>query len=449
VSGPQVRRVVGVVAGSHLLNHANLVLLAPFVATLSGEFATSAGGVGLVIGTTAGVAALLQLPFGYLSDAYGRTPMLALSLSAGAVGAFLLTVVASYAGLVAAAGVVGIGVAAHHPAHYPLLAGVASEDNRGRAYGVHALGGEVGFAVPFALVGGTAAFGLDPGWRALVGFVAASSLVGGIAATLALRPVDESVTGPSLHHGSRVARDGGDGDGAERNDPGDGPLARVRVGLADAVGDPRTLPARAARRVRLLVANPGIRDLTALSVLTSAAAWCVRTYVATLVSGPSGYGLPPDQASLLASAMLATGAGLVLVGGVLTDRVGVGHVLVGGYLALACIAGALATGVPTLAPGWLVPVVLVVLVVPLSGTITLSRPARSAVTDRFSDRTDVGQNFALVTVGISVGGAVSPPAFGWLIDSFGDRPAFAAVAGLALASALLAVRVANRTRAPA
>lgn len=71
------------------------------------------------------------------------------------------------------------------------------------------------------------------------------------------------------------------------------------------------------------------------------------------------------------------------------------------------------------------------------------------MTDRFSDRPDVGQNFALVTVGISVGGAVSPPAFGWLIDSFGVRPAFAAVAGLALASALLAVRVANRTRAPA
>jgi MFS family permease len=219
----------------------------------------------------------------------------------------------------------------------------------------------------------------------------------------------------------------------------------VRAGLADAVGDPRTVPVRAVRRVRLLVANPGIRDLTVLSVLTAAAAWCVRTYVATLVSGPTGYGLPTDQASLLASAMLATGAGLVIVGGVLTDRVGVGHVLVGGYLALACIAGALAAGVPTLVPEWLVPVVLVALVVPLSGTITLSRPARSTVTDRLSDRADVGQNFALVTVGISVGGAVSPPAFGWLIDTFGVRPAFAAVAGLALASALLAARVATRT----
>lgn len=173
-----------------------------------------------------------------------------------------------------------------------------------------------------------------------------------------------------------------------------------------------------------LLSSSGLMGLALLSFLTSAAAWCIRTYSPQLLT--AGYGLAPGTANLLVSAMLVVGAGTILVGGALTDRVGPGTVALGGYAALAGLAALLATGS--------IPLALVASILPFSGTISVSRPARSTLADRLSERADLGKNFAVVTVGISLGGAVAPPAFGALIDLAGVRVTFGVVAVLGLLS---------------
>jgi hypothetical protein len=134
--------------------------------------------------------------------------------------------------------------------------------------------------------------------------------------------------------------------------------------------------------------------------------------------------------------MLIVGAVVLLGGGYLADRTGPMAMLFAGYGSLVVLAAVAASGLlPALAA--------VAVVSSLAATIDLSRPARSTLTDLASERSDVGKNFALITLGVSGGGAVAPPAFGYIIEATSAGLAFlvvAATAGLALA---LSVRVAR------
>ena len=402
----QNRQVVGLVAGSHFVNHTYLILLAPLVGVLATRFDVSVAAIGLAIGVQNAVVLVLQLPFGYVSDAYSRTLVLGTSLGVGTLGAVLTALAPSYAWLLASQVIVGIGVAGHHPAHYPLLAAVSTEGTRGRAYSAHAFGGSVGLAAPFAVVAATTALGLS--WRVAIGIAAAVGAVYSVYCVLRFRDVDDAITRPGL---------------AERPD------SRPTL---------RSVPGRLRRIGRAVASDDGILGLTVLAFLTSAAAWAVRTYTPSLLS--TGYGLPDGTASALTAAMLTVGAGLILAGGDLTDRVGAGPTVVVGYALLIVVAALLAT--------LLLPPVGVGIVLVLSGSISLSRPARSALADRLSARADLGKNFAVVTIGISLGGVVAPPVFGYLVTSAGLTASFGLVSVLGAASLWLGWRVLRAAGAP-
>jgi predicted MFS family arabinose efflux permease len=408
VTDAQERRVVGLVAGSHFVNHAYIVMLAPLVTVLAARFDVSIAAIGLAIGVQNAVVLALQLPFGYLSDAHSRTLVLTISLVCGTLGAALTAVSPSYWWLLGAQVVLGVGVAGHHPAHYPLLAAVSTAENRGRAYSAHAFGGAVGLAAPFAVVAATTALGFS--WRVAVGVTTAIGAAYAAYCLYGFRAIDAEITRPGL-----AAR------------PDERPTLR-------------SVPGRVQSLLRTLAASRGILALTVLAFLTSASAWAIRTYTPSLLA--AGYGLPEGTASALTAAMLAVGAGLILVGGALTDRIGTGPVVIGGYALLTVVAALLATlALPPLALG----VVLL-----FSGSISLSRPARSSLADALSARADLGKNFALVTIGISLGGAVAPPLFGYLLDAVGLARSFALVAalgGVSLALGWRIVRDAGRTTA--
>ena len=403
--------MVGLVSGSHLVNHAYLVVVAPLVVTLADEFGVGIGAVGLALGVQQAVVVALQLPFGHLADRVSRALVLGVSLVVGTLGTAMTALAPDYGWLLAAQAVVGVGVAAHHPAHYPLLAAVSDAGSRGRAYSVHGFGGAVGLAVPYAVVAGVTAAG--GGWRTAVGLVAVG---GGVYALLALalvRGVPSAVTRPPGATGV-----------AEAVTPG-GPSSASPSGVVSAVlGSTFDRLGRGLDRLR---GTPGILALALLAFVTSAAAWCIRTYTPQLLGS---YGLAPETATAATSGMLVVGACSILVGGELADRVGAGRVILGGYLGLVVLAAALASRV--------LPAALLVLALALSTTVSVSRPARSALADRLSARADLGKNFALITVGISLGGAVAPPAFGWLIDAASVELAFWVVACLGVGSLAVA-----------
>lgn len=384
------------------------MLLPPIFGALKTDLGVGDPQVGAALGLVGVVVTALQLPLGYVADAYSRTAVLGLSLSMGALGAALTATATSYPWLLGAAVVTGLGIAGHHPAHYPLLAAATDPSTRGRAYSVHGFTGVLGFAAPPAIVGGASALGFD--WRVAIGAIAVVGAIYGVVCLLTFRrAVSTDVTHP---------------------DPGQ----RPEDGL-----DIATVPTRAARWFRSVLSSPAFVLLGILWFLTSVAAWGIKAYTAPLLSGT--YGVADGTANLVVAAMLTTGAVLIFLGGWLSDRVSAGAVLLAGYLALIGVAGLLAWGaLPTVAA--------LSLVLVLSATVDGSRPARAKLADALSADGDVGKNFGLLTIGISGGGAVAPPAFGVILGWTSIETVFgliAAVGVVAVAMTLVVVSVGEQS----
>lgn len=388
--------VVAVVSGSHVVNHMYLVLLPPIVGLLSVEFGLTVGTIGLAMGAVGLTNTTLQLPFGYLADTRSRTLALVASLAIGAVGAAITAFAQGFWWLVAGQLVIGVGVAAHHPAHYPLLADATPEHARGRAFSVHGFAGSLGFAAPPAIV--AAVVGV-PGltWRHAVGLVAAVGAVYAVVAVLALRfGVPASVRRPPPRP-----------EGTGR------PLAsRVRERLVD-IG-----------RSRVVLA------LALLALVTSVASWGLTSFAVVLLT--DAYGVGVGAANLALTAMFVAGALAMLVGGSLTDRIAAGPVIVTAYAAVTVLLVVLAALV-------LSPLLAVVAVVLAGAVRATSGPARSKLADDASARDMVGQNFAVITIGIMLGGAIAPPLFGAIIDASGTQTAFFAIAAIAAVATGLTV----------
>ncbi|MEF8831373.1 MAG: MFS transporter [Halobacteriales archaeon] len=396
--GYEAGLVVGLVGGSHFVNHMYLVVLPPLFGFLAADFPVGVGMLGLAVGVQGAVNTAVQLPFGYVADAYSRTAVLAVSLVVGAVGAVLTALAPSFEWLLAAQVVLGVGTGAHHPAHYPLLSATTGPDRRGRVFSIHGFTGALGFGAPPAIT--AAAVGLGGGWREAVWVVAVIGTLYAVGALWLVRGVSDGVRHPPSGNGTPEAAAG------------------------------RSLVRRAGAAIADVVTAPAMLSLAALAFAASAASWGVRSYAVLLLTG--SYGMGDGTANVVATAMFVTGAVAILVGGVLSDRYGAAPVLLGGFGALTVLAAAVGTALlPALAAA-------AVTVLLYSG-VSVSRPARSKLTDGLAGRGDVGKSFALITVGISLGGAVAPPAFGWLIERSTPEAAFLGVAALSLGAVALTV----------
>jgi MFS family permease len=406
----QAGLVVGVVGGSHVVNHMYFMLLPPIVPLLEADLGLSVGQVGIAIGVLGLMVTALQLPFGHLSDTKGRTPMLALSLGFGAIGAVLTATAQSYAWLLLAQVILGIGIAGHHPAHYPLLSEATARSARGRAFSIHGFSGAIGFATPPAVVAGAGLLGLD--WRAAIGAIAGLGALYAVGSLWLLhRLVDDDITAPS--DTSRAAE-------------------------SWTIGRVLALPGRAVSGLADLLSSRGIVLVTLLWFATSMAAWGIKSQTLPLLVG--SYGIGEATGNTLVSAMLVIGALLMLGGGWVVDRTSPGFLLAVSYVAFVGVTAALATA--------LIPIALAVgLTLVLAATIDTSRPARAALADRLSDSGNLGKNFGLVTIGISGGSAVAPPVLGLIADTWSIETSFIAMAGLGLFSLALLVIVIRRSRA--
>jgi len=394
--------VVALVSGSHFVNHTYLVILPPILGILADSFAVGLTALGIAMGTQALVNTVCLLPYGYLSDTRSRTAVLAACLGLGTLGVALVAAAQSYVWLLVGQAVVGLGVAGHHPAHFPLLSDATPEAYRGRAFSVHGFAGSLGFAAAPALVTGVLATGYT--WRHALGLVAAIGAVYGLVTVLVLwRRVSEDVTRPAL-----AAR------GSEEAPP---------------------LAARLRSRLGQLGKSPAILALALLALVSSTAAWGVTSYAAVYLA--DGYGVPTSTANLALTGMFAASAVMILVGGALADRFSPGPVMVASYTLVAVVVGVLASEL-------LVPVAAVAAVVLVGGVRSPSAPARSTLADRISARADLGQNFAAITIGIMLGGTVAPPVFGFVIDEFSHQAAFFGIAGLAVVALGLTLWVLRR-----
>jgi MFS family permease len=402
--------VVALVSGSHFINHMYLVILPPILTVLTGSFAVGLGALGVAMGVQSLVNTACLLPYGYLSDTRSRTLVLAACLGLGTLGVAIVAAAPSFAWLVVGQAVVGLGVAGHHPVHFPLLSDATPESYRGRAFSVHGFAGSMGFAAAPAVITGVLAAGYS--WRVALALLAGAGAVYGLFAVLALHLlVDGSVTRPALVEDGDPTRAAGD---ADRRD-------RVRAALSSF-----------RERVTELTDSPAIVALAALALVSSTAAWGVTSYAAVFLE--NGYGVSQGVANLALTGMFIASAVMILVGGTLADVVSPGPVMVASYALVALVVGVLASGLlPALAA--------VGAVVLVGGVRSPSAPARSTLADRISERADLGQNFAAITVGIMLGSAIAPPVFGVVIERASYRTAFFLIAAIAVLALGLTVWV--------
>jgi MFS family permease len=284
------------------------------------------------------------------------------------------------------------------------LSDATTDRGRGRAFAVYNFGGSLGFATPpvvFTVV--IAVLGLT--WRDAVGLMAVVGLGYAVVVTAVVHwRVDDEISAPNVGGGAASTTD------SSRR-------ARVRTEL------------------RTLVAEPGILALAVLTLLSSTASWGLTTYAVVFLTDV--YRLSLGVANLVLTGLFVVGAGAILVGGYLTDTVGGGRVLVASTAGLTLLLGVISAQ--------LVPALVVVgLFLLLGGVRSLASPARDELTERLAVRGTVGKSFAVVTIGIMLGNAIAPPAFGYLVEWAGVATAFVAITGVSLGATAVTLVVVTR-----
>lgn len=406
VSG-QTKVVVGVVSGSHFVNHMFLVVLPPILGLLARDFGVTLATLGLALGTQGGVNVLSQLPFGYLSDNYSRVGTLGMGLTLLALGTFAIAAAPGIGWVFLGQALIGLGLAAHHPVHFPLLSDAVDESRRARVFSVHGFAGQMGAAGTPAII--TLVL-LVPGttWRTAMWLIGGVALLYAIVSVVVLKSqVADEVLAPV-------------------------PESEDESGEGDA-----SLLERSREEIRSIVNSPAILALATLAFVIGLANWGVRSYAVVLLT--DGYGLSVNLANTTYTAMFVFSAIATILGGVMTDKLSAQRILIAGFVVLfasAVLVGSLVVSA----------IVAALMLIVTAGSIAFSTPARSKLTDTLSDRANIGMNFALITIGVASAGAIAPPVFGSIITYFDLTIAFYGVALLAVVAAGLTILILHRYR---
>ncbi len=146
---PQEKKVVLIISFAVVVRMLGLFLLlpvlSPYLKTLEGASPES---IGLAIGIYGLAQALLQIPFGYLSDKYGRKPVIVFGMLSYALGSIMAGLVSNIWSMVFARFVQGFGAVSS--AMVALSADLTREEIRTRAFAT--IGASIGLTFALSLV---------------------------------------------------------------------------------------------------------------------------------------------------------------------------------------------------------------------------------------------------------------------------------------------------------
>jgi FSR family fosmidomycin resistance protein-like MFS transporter len=384
-------RVIGVIGVAHFFSHFFQLVLPPLFPLLKGVFGVTYVALGLTMSVFFGASGIGQTLSGLLVDRVGahRVLMGGMALFAGSIA--LAGLVPSYWMLLPVALLAGLGNSVFHPADYSILNALVHPRRIGRGYSVHAISGNLGWAVaPTVVFTLTASFGWRP---ALV-------TVGGIGLVMV----------------AVLATQGG--------------------AFATARGRAR---GREATDVRLLFTAP-ILAAFAYFALIATALIGVQTFGVTGLMRV--YETPMALATAALTAFLLGSATGILAGGFLADRTQRHDVIaVSGLIGTAALMMVLATGSVAIS---LLPVVLAV-----AGFCQgVTGPSRDMLVRAATPPGASGRVFGFVYSGLDLGSCLVPLAFGWILDHGDPRVLFLAVGVLMLCTIGTVVQV-RRSAQPA
>ncbi|MFC1907990.1 MFS transporter [Chloroflexota bacterium] len=162
---------------AHFSHHLLLTLLIPLMPLIRDEFALDYTKAGLLFSVLTLSYGISQLPAGWLADHIGARILITVGICGVALAGLLVGLSQTYTmmlGFLVLMGVLGGG---YHPASTPLISMSVDSKNRGRALGVHLIGGSSSFFLAPLIA---AAIAATLGWRAPFIILAAPIMIFGI-----------------------------------------------------------------------------------------------------------------------------------------------------------------------------------------------------------------------------------------------------------------------------
>ena len=170
---------------AHFSHHLLTALLVPLMPFIRDDFTLDYAHAGLLVTAFTAAYGISQLPAGWLADRIGQRTLITIGISGVAVAGFLIGLAPNYIALAALLVLLGIMAGGYHPAAAPLVSALVTPENRGRALGIHQIGGSASyFVTPLIAV----ALAGIMGWRgSFIGLAIPVTVVGIILYVLLAR----------------------------------------------------------------------------------------------------------------------------------------------------------------------------------------------------------------------------------------------------------------------
>ena len=364
-------RVIVLVCVPHMMSHAYFLVLPTLFPLLKEALDLTYTDLGLALTAFGLAAGLGQLPVGFLVDRIGGRPLLILGMAAQGTAIGLIGFVDAYWQILALMGIAGLAHTVYHPADYAILTATVDPRRMGRAYGVHAFTGNLGFAI------------------APVFMVTVSSLWHWRAAFVAIGAIGVLVAALLFLYRDLLRQDRRRGTAGERAAP-----VGAKAGLRFLMSAPILMCF--AFFVLQMAGSGGLRSFTvaALDQLFSTPLAVVNTALFGLLVG--------SAVGTLAGADYADRVG---------PRIGTAAMTLGPAALLIVLVGT----VP-------MPLVLLTAVLAAVGfALGFLMPSRDLLLRSVTPDGAMGRAMGFASSGANLAGGLVPILFGWMLDNFDPR----------------------------
>ncbi|MDD5081915.1 MAG: MFS transporter [Dehalococcoidales bacterium] len=138
---------------AHYSHHVLSALLTPLLPSIRDEFALDYTRAGWIVSAFTLSYGISQVPAGWLADRIGPRVLLAVGVAGVALAGLLAGLSPTYVTLAGSLILLGIAGGGYHPASAPLVSTLVKPENRGRALGLHQIGGTLSyFSAPLIAV---------------------------------------------------------------------------------------------------------------------------------------------------------------------------------------------------------------------------------------------------------------------------------------------------------
>ncbi len=361
---------------AHFGHHLLTALPIPLLPLIRDDFALDYTQSGLVLSAFTLSYGIGQLPSGWLADRIGPRILLTIGISGVALAGLLVGLSQTYMMMIVFLALMGLLGGGYHPASPPLISASVEPRKRGRALGLHAIGGSASFFLAPLIA---AAIVTTWGWRGPFIGLAVPTMLFGIAFYILL--------------GRWVV------------------TKKAEPGITSSDKEAPPVPGRLRRLVPFLI----------LSTFTAAVMFTTISFIPLFMVDHFGIGKETAAASI--ALIYSSGLWASPLGGYLSDRLGRVRVV----LAVCFIAGPVIY-LLSLAPyGWGIGALLVTIGVIIYVRIPVSEAYIVGQTSERNRSTILG----IYYFSSMEGSGVLTPVMGYLIDRLGFYPSFT-IAGAAL-----------------